>query len=110
MKNLVVSFAIVFAAVSAFAVNSISVNVDGVNYACTPGADSAVDCEAKVSVLVYKLNVCSGGGYGAMTCIDKVWPSFKTANPSCVEEGSRVCIERCQTGGYSAITCLDKCQ
>lgn len=109
MKNLMVALVIVFAGLSAFAVNSVSVTVDGQSYACTPGGDT-VDCQAKVAFMKNKMDLCSSGGYGAMTCIDKVWPNFKTANPSCVEEGAAICLDLCRSGGYGALQCLDKCQ
>ena len=109
MKSLVVGLFVIFASVAAVSANSISVTVDGTTYACTPGAGQ-VDCDKKVVLLVEKLNLCTNDGYGAMSCIDKIWPGFKSANPTCIEEGASYCLNKCKAGGYSVMQCLDKCQ
>lgn len=75
---------------------------------CGGGSQSVGSCSEAVAGFKLLMDACTRtytGGY----CAEKQWPSFKSANPSCVYAGISICLDAC-TKSYTSGYCADKCQ
>ncbi len=86
---------------------NISVNVDGVVYSCTPGG-SVDNCASKAANLVNQFESCDRH-MSADYCLKNFWPTYKSHNPSCLDEGASACVDYCQKH-MSYDFCLNTCK
>lgn len=91
--------------------SNVSVNVNGEVYSCSADGSSVDGCSSKASSLKKRLSLCNKE-QGVAWCIQTMWPKFKDANGSCVEEGSEVCMDVCVNGNnpQGAAWCSQGCQ
>lgn len=120
MKNLLVSILLVFVSAQAFSAElrlssgesatiqanqTTRVSCEGGN----GGGSSPASCEQAVDGLKQLLEACRSGGYPGSACMEKYWPGFKQASPTCAYSAISICIEACRSGGFNPSTCAEKC-
>lgn len=75
---------------------------------CGGSGSGGSDCSTKASSLKGILDKCMQN-LNAQWCIENTWPKWKANNPSCVSEGSQVCIDKCVLN-LNAQWCMTNCQ
>jgi len=73
---------------------------------CGPNGNN--DCNAAVDTLRTRLNACEQN-FSAVQCLDKYWPAFRTAHPTCIDNALNLCLTTCEQN-LSSAQCADKCQ
>lgn len=65
------------------------------------------DCHGAGAAFLKSMEACYRSFSGG-TCVDKLWPKYKAANPNCVYAGIETCLEYCEKSSSSG-TCAEKC-
>ena len=78
----------------------------GVVVTCASGG--ADWCQEKAGLFRDKLELCLSQK-DTHWCVVELWSPYKSNNPSCIDEGSAVCVELCRQR-VDLTWCLNECQ
>ena len=71
---------------------------------------TGANCTTSIRNLMSKFQYCQSSGVNRIEeCLMDIWPKFKKASPSCIEDAYSTCLEFCKQDPFG-LECLKLCQ